>query len=159
MSNSIVQNQFNVLKETMALRDQLMEIVSDGDLAYNPGGDAKSLGVLCREMGEVEYGYIQSFKDFKLDFAYRYPDATIANSVSGLKAWFAELDTELLTTLENLSEETIQNQHIDRGGWSLPVTVQLHVYREGLLIFAGKVSIYLQLLQKTFPEQWQSWIG
>lgn len=159
MSNSIVQQQFNVLKETMKLRDQLMDILSDTDLAFHPGGDAKSLGVLCREMGEIEYAYIESFKNFKLDWSYHHPDPSIASSVAHLKTWFTELDADLLKTLENLNEDTIQNQLIDRGGWSLPVTVQLHVYREGLLIFGGKVSIYLQLMQKTVPQQWRDWIG
>jgi hypothetical protein len=33
------------------------------------------------------------------------------------------------------------------------------IYREALLIFYGKASIYLKALGKTLPEQWQAWIA
>ncbi len=159
MSNSIVQNQFGVLKQTTALRDEMMSLLSDADMAFHPGGDSLTLGALCRENGEIQHAYIQSFKTFKLDLSYRHPDPTIATSAARLKAWFAELDAELLKTLEALSEEDIQNKQVDRGGWSFPVTIQFHVYREALLIFGGKASIYLQVLQKPLSQHWQEWIG
>jgi hypothetical protein len=159
MSNSLVQHQFGVLKQTMALREEIVNLFSDADLAFHPGGDALTLGALCRENGEIQHAYIESFKTFKTDFSYRHPDPTIATSVARLKAWFAELDAELLKTLEALSEDDIQNKPIDRGGWTFPVTIQFHVYREALLIFGGKISIYLQLLQKPTSKQWQEWIG
>jgi hypothetical protein len=37
--------------------------------------------------------------------------------------------------------------------------IQLHIYREALLSFYGKASVYLKALGKTLPEQWQSWIA
>jgi IS605 OrfB family transposase len=32
-------------------------------------------------------------------------------------------------------------------------------YKEALLIFYGKVSMYLKAIGKILPEQWQEWIG
>ena len=56
--NSIVSELGHMLEQTQALRNQLMEILSDGDLGYSPGGENLTLGALCREMGEVQQAYI-----------------------------------------------------------------------------------------------------
>jgi hypothetical protein len=158
--NSIVQEQFPVLESTQALRNQLMEILNDEDLGYSPGGENLTLGELCREMGEVEHAYIESFKTFQQDFSYRNQEPGLEGSVQRLATWFGELDGALRAALEALSEDDIQNRVIDRGGgFVLPPTVQLHIYREALLIFYGKVSVYLKAMGKARPQQWQDWIA
>jgi len=43
--------------EAQAMREQLMEILADDDLSFQPGGANRPLGELCRELGEVEYAY------------------------------------------------------------------------------------------------------
>ena len=87
-------------------------------------------------------------------------DPELESSVERLGAWFQALDRELKATLESLSEDDIQSRVIDRGGaFVIPPMFQLHIYREALLIFYGKASIYLKALGKTQPEQWSSWIA
>lgn len=159
--NSIIQTQGSVLTQTQALRSQLMDLLTDEDLQFRLPGDNPSLGELCREIGEIERVYIQSFKTFTTDLSYRHPDPSIANSVERLKAWYADLDAELFSVLEALSEDEIQNKMVARGPeFSFPVMVQFHVYREALLIFYAKASVYLKALQKSnVSEQWQQWIG
>jgi hypothetical protein len=111
-------------------------------------------------MGEVEQAYIDSFKTFQQDFEYRNEEEGLENSVARLAAWFAALDEDLQATLEGLSEEEIQNRVIDRGGgFTLLPTIQLHIYKEALLIFYGKASVYLKAMGKPRPEQWQAWIA
>jgi hypothetical protein len=111
-------------------------------------------------IGEVEYAYIQSFKTFALDFSYRNTTAGLADSVRQLTAWFAALDQDLRATIEGLSEDDITNRLIDRGGdFQLPPQIQLDVYKEALLIFYGKVSVYLRAMGKSLPQQWQDWLG
>jgi uncharacterized damage-inducible protein DinB len=158
--NSIMQEQYPMLQHYQALRNQLMEMLSDEELAFNPGGENPALGALCREIGEVEQAYIDSFKTFQQDFDYRNEEEGLEGSVERLAAWFAALDEDLRATLEGLSEEEIQNRMIDRGGgFTLLPTVQLHVYKEALLIFYGKASVYLKAMGKQQPEQWQAWIA
>ncbi len=157
--NSIVQHQFEVLHQTQALRDQLMNILSDDDLRYKLPGGNPTLGEVCREIGEVETDYIVSFRTFRLDFSYRHPDPGIAHSVEQLKAWYKSNAAALDAALTALTEETIQNRLIQRPGFQVPVTVQLHIYREGLLIYYGKISTYLKALNKPFPGDWPNWIG
>jgi hypothetical protein len=157
--NVIQREQFNVLHETQALRSQLMELLTDEDLAFTLPGNP-SLGTLCREMGEIQHSYIESFKTFKHDFTYRHDDWTVETQVEPLKIWYEKLDQELETVLRQLTDDDIGKNIIDRGfGMQFPVMVQFHVYRESLLIFYAKVSVYLKALGKPFPTQWRAWIG
>jgi len=158
--NSMMREYYPTFEMYQALRDQLMEILTDEDLLFRPGDRNEPLGELCREIGETERSYIQSFKTFTQDFSYRNEEPELARSVGMLVAWFRELDQELKSTIEALSEKDLQNRVVDRGGgFILPIHIQLDVYKEALLIFCGKVSVYLKALGKSRPEQWQEWIG
>lgn len=158
--NSIIRDHYETFSLYQALRNQLMEMVNDADLGYSPGGGNPTLGELCRENGEVETAYINSFRTFTLDFSYRHPDPTISTSVARLREWFDQLDAELRQAIEGLSEEDVQNRAIDRGGdFRLPPLINLMVYQEALLIFYGKTSVYLKALNKDLTEQWRDWIA
>jgi uncharacterized damage-inducible protein DinB len=150
--------------EYQALRDQLMEIVTDEDLQYRFGGTTATLGALCRDIGEIEHSYVESFRTFRQDFDYRHPDPLIETSVAALQQWYAELDRDLMAVLEILSEADMTSRRIirsdyDSGYYSPLPPEQPDGYREALLIFYGKTSIYLRALGKAFPPQWQLWIG
>ena len=158
--NSIMTGYYPTFEMYQALRNQLMDILTDEDLEYSPGGTNPPLGALCRELGEVEYAYIQSFKTFTLDFSYRNPAPGLEQSVARLSGWFADLDSALKATIEGLSEENIQQRVVDRGGgFTLPPQINLSVYNEALLIFYGKVIVYLRASGKTVPQQWADWLG
>ena len=150
--------------EYQGLRDQFMEILADEDLRLRLGGETASLGALCREIGEIEHTYVQSFRTFRQDFSYRNADPELERSVADLKAWFAQLDRELMAAIGALSDDDIANRRIIRGDFDeaffspLP-KVQLDVYREALLIFYGKVTVYLRAIERPLPGQWADWIG
>jgi hypothetical protein len=164
--NSIIGGYLSAsfFTEYQALRDQLLELLEDEDLSLRLGGDTMSLGALCREMGEIEHTYVESFRTFRQDFSYRNPDAEREHSVRALKAWFAELDRDLMAAVAALSEDDIGRRRIVRSDFDeaffspLP-RIQLDVYREALLIFYGKVSVYLRAFERPLPEQWRDWIG
>ena len=158
--NSMLREYYPTFEMYQALRIQLMEILSDEDLAFQPGGGNLLRGELCREIGETEMSYIQSFKTFTQDFSQKNEEPEVGLSVKKLVTWYKELDDELRSTIEGLSEKDLQNRVVDRGGgFTLPLHIQLDVYKEALLIFYGKVSVYLKALGKSRPEQWQEWIG
>jgi hypothetical protein len=80
--------------------------------------------------------------------------------VARLSAWFQTLDTGLKAAIEALSEEDLQTRTIDRGdGFTLLPRIQLEIYKEALLIFYGKVSVYLKAIGVPRPQQWQEWIA
>jgi len=138
----------------------MMAILSDEELAFRPAGENHSLGALCREIGEVQVSYIQSFETLQQDFSYRNQEAGLEGSVQRLQAWFQELDGRLRAVIEGYSEEDLQNKVIDRGGnFIISPRIQLEIYKEALLIFYGKSSVYLKTLGKPLPEQWREWIG
>lgn len=157
MTNSLMQRESGVLHETQALLTQLFEALTDTDLAFSLPGN-RTLGALCVEMGQVTRSYIDSFKTFKHDWHYAPVEAGMADSTAKLKAWFKALHEELEGVLNGLSEDDILKP-IDRGGFMPPAGVQVHVYREGILIFGGKVQIYLNALGKQAGDQWKYWIG
>lgn len=156
--NSIVSQFGELLTMTHALREQMMPLLTDADLAYKLPGANPTLGALCREWGEVQHAYTSSFRVFRQDFSYR-ADPELETSVARLTAWFKTLDADMVAALEALSEDDIQTKLIDRIGWSMPVTVNFHTYREAVLILCGRASVYLKALEKPLPEQWQTWIG
>lgn len=155
--NRFVEEHGSVYRETQVMREQLLDILTDADLAYTPGGANPTLGALCKEMGDVEYSYLQSFKTLKQDWSYRHPDAALATRVSSLRGWYQQLDHELQDLMEGFSDADLTTV-IDRG---FPATfgTQLHIYREALLIFYAKVAVYLKGMNKPLPEQWKWWIG
>ena len=146
------------------LRDQLMDSLEDADLESRLGGETETLGALCREVGEIEHTYVESLRTFRQDFGYRNSEPVLELSVAALKAWYSDLDRALTAAIEALSEKDIEGRRIVRSDFDesffspLPKE-QLDTYREALLIFYGKVSVYLKAMGKTRSKEWRDWIG
>ena len=156
--NSLNQ-QIPVLEQTLALRHQMVDTLTDDDLKFALPGNM-TLGELCRQIGEFDHSYVESFKSFKQDWSYQHADKSVETSVEKLREWYATLEAGLKATMLALTEEQIQSQMIDRGhGLTWPIPIQFHVYRESLLVFYGKAHVYLHALGKPFTQQWQHWIG
>ena len=156
--NRYMLEKWSWIDGTHAMRSQLLDILSDADLAFNPGGQNMTLGALCREMGEIEHSYVQSLKTFQQDWSYHNGEADLESSVARLKAWFQTLDDELKATVSAFSDEDLKKT-VDRGGYMMPVELQLDVYLQALLIFFGKATIYLKAMNKPLPQQIQEYIG
>lgn len=156
--NRYMQEKWSWIEGTQGGRTQLLDTLSDADLAFNPGGLNMTLGALCRELGEVEHSYVQSLRTFTQDWSYRNPDAGLEHSVEELKAWFQALDDEMKATVAAMSDEDLQKT-IERGGYPMPVETQLDVYLQALLIFFGKAAIYMKAMERPLPGQMSEWIG
>jgi hypothetical protein len=166
MTNSIVdryldESYFALYQQ---LRDELMAGLSDADLEASLGGETETIGALCREIGEIEHAYVESLRSFRQDFGYRNPDPRLERRVDALRTWYAALDRNLTAAIEALSEDDIAHRHIVRSDFaesffSPLVKQQLDTYREALLIFYGKISVYLKAMGRPRSEAWRSWIG
>lgn len=155
--NKFMQEHGELFAMTQQLRGQLMDTLNDDDLRCSPGGSAMTLGALCREMGDVQHSYIQSTKNLMQDWSYRHPDPAMETSVAKLKTWYAELDQEFKQIMENATDADLEKV-IDRG-FPMPTGGQFHAYREALLIFYGKASIYLRAMDRALPGEFPGWIG
>jgi hypothetical protein len=60
---------------------------------------------------------------------------------------------------EDVSERRIEGADFDPGAFAPLPTVQLDIYREALLIFYAKASVYLRALGIALPGDWPSWIA
>jgi len=157
--NQARENYLRLFEEYQDLKDAFIAIVSDEDLAHQITG-SPTLGELSKEVGETEQSYINSFKPpYKLNFQYRNPDASLTKSVSGLAAWYANMDKEFKGILDGFSDEEWESVIIHRGTWPAPLRQNLDIYKEALLIFCGKAWVHLHALGKSLPEQWEEWIG
>src|SRR5688572_12862357 len=108
--NIIAEQEFGILKETMALKDQLMALLNDEILSKTLGGKTMSLGGVCKEMGETQQIYIDSFRSFKMNWGYKYAVASVATSVAALKAWNLKLDADLYAAIESISNEDVETK-------------------------------------------------
>jgi hypothetical protein len=141
------------------MRVQLLDILSDADLAFSPGGQNMTLGALWREIGEIEYAYIHSLKTFQQERSYHNNEAGLDSSVAQLKAWYQTLDDEMKAIVAAFSDEDVRKT-IDRGGgFTCPVKLQLEIYLQALLIFFGKATIYFKAMDRSLPQQFQEYIG
>ncbi len=158
--NTIMESYYPVFRLYQSLRDQMMTMIEDKDLNFQISENNPSLGVLCREIGEVQHSYIESFRTLRMDFSFRLEQPDLDQSVQRLTVWYAALDQELEDVVSNLSQDEIDNRKVDRGGdFLLSPQIQLDVYKEALLIFYGKASVYMKALDKDLPDQWRQWIA
>jgi len=144
------------------LRTQLMGVLGDDDLAFRPGGATFTFGQLCREIGEIEYSYIEAIRTFRQDFEWHNPDPRPEHSVAALSSWFADLDKDLQAAIEAVTEDDSTNRRFIRAdipAFSPLLPQELDIYREALLIFYAKASIYLRAMGRELPGDWQVWIG
>jgi hypothetical protein len=164
--NILVRNHLaaTYFAEYQLLRRELTDVLRDEDLPFRPARSAPSLGELCREIGDIEHSYIEALRTFRQDFAWRNPDPDVERHVAALSAWYSDLDRELLAALEALTDDDVANRRIlrddvDVADFSPLPTQELDIYREALLIFYAKVSVYLRILGRELPGHWGPWIG
>ncbi|HEX2911693.1 MAG TPA: hypothetical protein VH186_12860 [Chloroflexia bacterium] len=155
--NRYMQEQWPMVEGTQGMRIELLDSLSDSDLQFSPGGQNMTLGELCRESGEVDYSYIQSFKNYKQDWSYHNTEEGLASSVSRLKEWYQALDKEFKEVVSAMEDEDFKKT-IDRDGFQMPVEYQFQAYIQALLIFFGKATIYLRAMNKPLPPKIKDWI-
>ncbi len=156
--NRMMQMEWPWVEGTHGMRMQLLDSLSDADLAFNPGGQNMTLGALLREIGEIEHSYIQSLKTFKQDFAYRNTEAGLERSIAKLKAWYQALDDDMKAIVSGFSDGDLSKQ-VDRGGSPATIEFQLQTYLQALLIFFGKVVVYLRAMNRPLPQPVQDYIA
>lgn len=143
-----------------SMRDLVLSLVSDDDLAYTLPGRNPSLGELLLQLGDVEGVYTHSFETSTLDWTHRHVPHPSPITVAALRAWFDAQDAAMRATMDGLSVEELQVDRIDRGdGFIASPFVQHEIYREAVYIFYGKLSVYLRALGIDAGPVWGAWVG
>jgi len=154
-----MENKWSWVEGSHGMRNGLVSSLTDADLAFSPGGQTMTLGALCREMGDIEHAYLQSLKDFKQDFTYRNTEPGIETSVAKLVAWYQRMDDDMKATLSAFSDDDFKKIIERAGGFNVPVEMQLEIYLQAILIFFGKITIYLKIMNKPMDKTFQDYIG
>jgi uncharacterized damage-inducible protein DinB len=156
--NRFMRDNYAMFVETHGVRDLSLKALTDADLSFRLGGNTQTVAALCLDIGKVQRAYIESLKTFKLDFAAAQAPGGVEAHIDSLATWYADLDAQMKTALEQLTDADL-DRPVDRGGWSMPTQINLMVYREALLIFAAKVSVYLRALGRPLPKMIEEWIA
>lgn len=156
-----------LLKTASNLRTYMLNNLDDAELDFRVPGNP-TLGELCREMGNIERAYLDSFKTLKManwntqseSFdAERDETMETATRVEKLKQWYKSLDEEFETVLMGIPESEFELMKIERSGRSIPADWHYHTYHEALLIFCARCGVYLRMMNKPLNKQWLDWIG
>ena len=143
-----------------SMRDHLLTLVSDADLAYELPGRNPTLGEILVELGNVQGVYTHSFATFTLDWSHRQLAPPEPMSVAGLRQWFDAQDAAMEEALSRFSTDELHVDRIDRGhGFVASPFVQHQIYREAVYIFYGKLSVYLNALEIDAGPEWAAWVG
>ena len=143
-----------------SMRDHLLTVVSDADLAYKLPGQNPTLGELLVELGDIQGVYTHSFETSSLDWAHRQLPHPAPITIASLRSWYEAQDDAMNSALSQFSEADLQVDRIDRGnGFVASPFVQVQIYREAVYIFYGKFSVYLQALERDAGEEWAAWVG
>src|SRR3954452_23550148 len=135
-------HELAVLHQLTAIRSQMMDVLTDADLAFKFPNNA-TLGELCVYIGDVERAYIDSFKTHKLVWDKHNTEQGPGSSVEKLKAWYKALDEEFDVVLNAIPDEAFDVVYpsasdglvntVDRG-FPMPLGGQFRAYREALFI-------------------------
>ena len=157
--NAFVREHFDIMKQTLALRGFLLDALTDADLDFSPGGNALTLRELCKQIGETQQAYIDSYTTLRHDYGYTTDDASVVTDVAAIKAWYGELDRALLAAIESKTDADLNQNMVDRVTFKIPLAVQAHLFREALFIFYGAANVYVATMNKQVGGYWHQWIG
>jgi hypothetical protein len=143
-----------------SMRDHLLTVVSDADLAYRLPGQNPTLGEQLVELGDIQGVYTHSFETLTLDWAHRQLPSPAPITISGLQTWFEAQDAAMKRALDRFTEDELRIDRIDRGhGFIASPFIQHEIYREAVYIFYGKLSVYLKALERDAGHEWAAWVG
>ena len=143
-----------------SMRDHLLTLVSDADLAYRLPGWNPTLGEVLIELGDIQGVYTHSFETLTLDWAHRLLPPPNPITIAGMRAWFAAQDDAMKAALDRFTEDELRIDGIDRGhGFIASPFVQHQIYREAVYIFYGKLSVDLRALERDAGPEWAAWVG
>lgn len=118
------------------MRDHLLTVVTDDDLAYKLPGQNPTLGELLVELGDVQGVYTHSFETFTPDWTHRELPPPAPMTIASLRAWFEAQDEAMDAALSRFTEAELHIDRIDRGsGFIASPFVQHQIYREAVYIF------------------------
>lgn len=143
-----------------SMRDHLLTVVSDADLAYKLPGQNPTLGEQLIEMGDIQGVYTHSFETCTLNWTHRQLPPPELITIASLQAWFRAQDDAMKTVMDRFAEDELRINRIDRGrGFIASPFVQHEIYREAVYILYGKLSVYLKALEQDAGERWTAWVG
>ena len=154
--NRFMKRYPELMEANQKLRHDVLDAISDEDLTHTLGGDTLSLGDLLLQQGRWEDDYVQAWHTLEMRHTSR--SAPEHQTVTGFRTWFHSIEQSIRATLEAMSDEEL-SRPVKRGSHSVPLEITAYTYRESLIIFAGKASLYLRSLKRPVSAHLTSFVG
>lgn len=158
--NQIEKDFFQLLDMGMDVLASVLTKISADDLELKPAGTELSMGELCRQMCDTAHAYTESFLSKDMDFELRAPERDGPSTGAEFATYLRQLETRMKEVIRSFSDDDLATVKIDREErWMVPPVLQFHIYREALLIFFGKLDVYVRMLNVERPVLWVRWVG
>ena len=154
--NRLMKRYPELMELNQKLRRDVLDAISDEDLGHTLGGDTLSLAELPLQQNRWKDDYVQAWST--LELRHGSQSAPEQQTVVGFKLWFGSIEQDIRTTLEAMSDEEL-SRPVKRGTYSLPLEITACTYRESLIIFAGKASLYLHSLGGPLSAHLKGFVG
>ena len=132
---------------TAALRTQLLDAVTDEDLAFALPRQRGPSATCAWTTGIPSARTSSRSGPACSRGTTENEEPGLSRSVERLRGWYAAMDAEFEAVVGAIPEDTFQTGTIDRGdGFQMPMGAQFHTWREAILIFCAKADVYLRAL-------------
>jgi uncharacterized damage-inducible protein DinB len=140
-------------KFTRGLTLELLDSLTDADLAETPSPHLGPLWKQFRHVGRLQECYMEALNTKKVKFDYRNKRYRGGCSKNALRAYLRALDRELIQTFERVD----WNASIEREGEMISVFQHLMRMLAHETLHHGQWILYARLLEKKLPHGWKAW--
>ena len=134
--NSEIQRFWEISRMYTPLRDSLMALLNDEQLRITPGARQPHT---WRPLPPNRWNRISLYPIIRnLQVRFQLSQQRLQHPQrrrQSLKAWYQQLDKQLEAALQSISDEDVATKQVNRGGFKVPLPINLDLFREALLIF------------------------
>jgi hypothetical protein len=147
----------NALRGLHAIRNGVVDSLTDSDLTFSPGGSAPSLGDLFIEGLLLE----QSYSDSLLDLQQTWPEPPLppATSLEDLGTRLAEADRSMESVFDDFKSDDWEVSVVRPDGTERTRSEQVEIYSQAMLILLGKSVVYLRAMDRALPDALATYIS
>lgn len=139
-------------KFTRGLTLELLDSLTDADLAETPVPSVGPFWKQFRHVGRLQECYMEALNTKKIKFDYRNKRYRGGCSKNALKAYLRALDRELVLAIERVNWDA----PIDWEGEKASVFQHLLRMLGHEILHQGQWILYTRLLKKSLPSSWKA---
>lgn len=158
--NKEIQKKIEDWKFIQQLPFDVLNMLSDGQLALTVGKNMGTLGEQFRHMIRVRFQYTEAIGTKKVSDVMEKIDPAAAKSKEKLVELWEKANQKLLNVLEKSNPDELENTMIDWKHWGVD-EMNIHDHLNALMdhetLHNGELIVYLRSNDLGFPKSWKTW--